>query len=176
VKIRGVKLAHFRGIEQLTWFPGPGINALVGPGDVGKTTVLDAIEMVLSPAPSWVASEHDYHRGDTSKPFRIDLLVGNLDADILRSWPVAPIWSWNSMKRTVQAAPDPILEAVVRIGVHGSEQLEISHFALDPSGGELALSPATRRKFGLSTLGSPAGGLPGAADVARVSALTQSRR
>ncbi|MGH9542808.1 MAG: AAA family ATPase [Terriglobales bacterium] len=48
--IRQITIHNFRSIRQLTWQPAPGLNCLVGHGDSGKSTVLDAIELVLSPA------------------------------------------------------------------------------------------------------------------------------
>jgi putative ATP-dependent endonuclease of OLD family len=156
MQLRGVKITRFRGIKELRWFPNPGMNALVGPGDVGKTTVLEAIAMVLSPAPAWVASEHDYYQGDTAIPFSVELVIGSLNDDVLRSWSVAPIWGWNATAHTLSANPEEVThEGVIRVGVQGSSELEVSHYATDPSGGELPFSVSTRRKFGLSTLGSP---------------------
>jgi len=36
-------IERFRGIETLIWYPEPGVNVILGGGDVGKTTILDAI-------------------------------------------------------------------------------------------------------------------------------------
>ncbi len=46
--IRQVRIERFRGIQSLVWAPGPGINGLIGPGDSGKSTILDAIDLLLS--------------------------------------------------------------------------------------------------------------------------------
>jgi putative ATP-dependent endonuclease of OLD family len=50
--IRRLTIDRFRGIEKLVWYPELGVNVLLGGGDVGKTTVLDAIALLLSPTPS----------------------------------------------------------------------------------------------------------------------------
>lgn len=47
--IRRLSITRFRGVSALTWRPGPGVNLILGGGDVGKTTILDAIGLVLSP-------------------------------------------------------------------------------------------------------------------------------
>jgi hypothetical protein len=57
VFIRRLRIRGFRGIADLAWFPEPGINCLVGPGDSGKSTVLAAIALLLSPAPGYSLSE-----------------------------------------------------------------------------------------------------------------------
>ncbi|WP_432763235.1 AAA family ATPase [Echinimonas agarilytica] len=45
--IRQVYIRNFRGIESLFWNPHPGLNCLIGPGDSGKSTILDAIDLCL---------------------------------------------------------------------------------------------------------------------------------
>jgi putative ATP-dependent endonuclease of OLD family len=72
MKIRSLTITNFRSVGGLTWVPGPGINVIVGPGDAGKTTVLDALALILSPNPSQAASELDYPNLDTSVPFVIE--------------------------------------------------------------------------------------------------------
>jgi putative ATP-dependent endonuclease of the OLD family len=46
-RIRRIIIANFRCIKQLTWVPSPGVNCLIGPGDSGKSTILDAIDYCL---------------------------------------------------------------------------------------------------------------------------------
>lgn len=40
-RIRKIGIEHFRSIRSLAWHPGPGINCLIGPGDSGKSTILE---------------------------------------------------------------------------------------------------------------------------------------
>src|SRR5262245_19870546 len=47
--IRLLRINRFRGIESLTWRPDHGLNIILGGGDVCKTTILEAIAMLLSP-------------------------------------------------------------------------------------------------------------------------------
>lgn len=49
--IRLLRINRFRGIEKLEWHPAPGLNIIVGPGDSCKSTILEAIGALLSPAP-----------------------------------------------------------------------------------------------------------------------------
>jgi len=46
-RIRKVEIRNFRSIRALDWLPSPGINCLIGPGDSGKSTILDAIDLCL---------------------------------------------------------------------------------------------------------------------------------
>lgn len=155
MQIRRVRIERYRGIKKLVWCPGPGINCLIGPGDSGKTTILDAIALVLSPAPGRVASEHDYHGGDVGAGFKVELLVGKLDEEVLSAWPAAPLWTWLSADERAQADPDPDGEGVLCLRAIGTDDLEVTHAAIDPSEGELPLSPSKRQVFGLSRISSP---------------------
>ena len=58
--IHQIRIERFRGIESLKWNPVAGMNVILGGGDVGKTTILDAIALLLSPSNSFVLSEADY--------------------------------------------------------------------------------------------------------------------
>lgn len=46
--IRKLIIQRFRGLETFDWRPAPGINVILGGGDVGKTTVLEAIALSAS--------------------------------------------------------------------------------------------------------------------------------
>ncbi len=48
-QIRRLNIQRFRGIELLTWKPSEGLNIILGGGDVGKSTILDAIGLLLYP-------------------------------------------------------------------------------------------------------------------------------
>lgn len=80
--VRHVSIQNFRGIASLEWFPNPGINAIIGPGDTGKSTVLEALDLVLGARRSSF-TDADFHKLDTSKPIIIDVTVGQLPKELL---------------------------------------------------------------------------------------------
>ena len=45
--IRKVEIRNFRSIKSLDWWPADGVNCLIGAGDAGKSSVLDAIDYCL---------------------------------------------------------------------------------------------------------------------------------
>jgi putative ATP-dependent endonuclease of the OLD family len=47
--IYALAIERFRGITTLQWKPSRGVNVILGGGDVGKTTILEAIALLLSP-------------------------------------------------------------------------------------------------------------------------------
>lgn len=77
MQIRHLRVENFRGTAALDWAPGAAFCCLIGPGDAGKSTILDAIEAALSSR--WqLFSEHDFSGGDTSKTVVIEVTVGEL--------------------------------------------------------------------------------------------------
>ncbi|CDN86151.1 ATP-dependent nuclease [Hydrogenophaga intermedia] len=77
MQIRHLRVENFRGTATLDWAPGDPFCCLIGPGDAGKSTVLDAVEAALSSR--WLFfGEHDFIGGDTAKTILIEVTVGEL--------------------------------------------------------------------------------------------------
>jgi putative ATP-dependent endonuclease of OLD family len=78
--IKNVKVRNFRGIQSADISLHPGLNFLIGPNNVGKSTILFAIDLVLNPNIQWwrrdVLSEVDFFRSRTEQPIEIELLIG----------------------------------------------------------------------------------------------------
>ena len=79
MRIRRIDITHFRGIQSLTWCPGDGINCLIGPGDGGKSTVLDAVDLCLGARRSAQFTDADFFEGDVASPIEIVVTIGGLD-------------------------------------------------------------------------------------------------
>lgn len=77
MQLRQLKINHFRGIALLDWTPSNQFCCLIGAGDTGKSTVLDAVEALLSSR--WFSfSESDFLSCDTSIPIVIEATIGEL--------------------------------------------------------------------------------------------------
>lgn len=84
-KIYSLKIQNFRGIQNLEYaFKDAGFICLIGRGDSGKSTILEAISMVLSP--SWNTSfyDTDFHNCNIDTPISIEVVVYNLPEKLLR--------------------------------------------------------------------------------------------
>jgi putative ATP-dependent endonuclease of OLD family len=81
-RVRKVEIGNFRAIRSLEWFPGSGINCLIGPGDSGKSTILDAIDLCLGARRTLSFCDDDFHRLDTNQTIRIAVTLGELDANL----------------------------------------------------------------------------------------------
>lgn len=77
MQIAKISIRNFRGIAELDWNTCAGICCLIGPGDAGKSTILDAVEAALSSR--WFSfSESDFHRCNTSSPLEVEVTVHEL--------------------------------------------------------------------------------------------------
>lgn len=62
---------HFRGIERFEQRFGNGITCIIGRGDSGKSTILDAIAYLFSQSWTIRLNDSDFYNCDTSKPIII---------------------------------------------------------------------------------------------------------
>jgi hypothetical protein len=83
VKLKQLLVRRFRGIRQLSWTIAGSTICLVGPGDSTKTTILDAIEWVLSPRWSLPSSDADFYGAVTADPILIEATVGEVPTALL---------------------------------------------------------------------------------------------
>ena len=83
-RVRHVRVENFRCIRYLDWFPARGINCLIGPGDSGKSSILDALDFCLVARRSLSITDADFYGLDVSKPITITVTLGELD-DSLKS-------------------------------------------------------------------------------------------
>lgn len=80
--IRHIEIQNFRSIKQLSWNPKPGLNCLIGPGDSGKSTVLDAIDLALGARRSYSFNDADFYQLDTTSPLIVTITVGELHDEL----------------------------------------------------------------------------------------------
>jgi putative ATP-dependent endonuclease of OLD family len=84
MRLRRLEISHFRGVHQLDWRHVGETAALVGPGDSGKSTILDAIERVLSPRWNLAFDDTDFWNLNTDEPIVIRATVTDLPAGFYR--------------------------------------------------------------------------------------------
>jgi hypothetical protein len=84
MQIRHLKIERFRGIKLLDWQSGREMICLLGPGDSTKTSIIEAVELTLSPRWDYAFDDSDFYDGDTNDPIVVTATVGQLP-DILRA-------------------------------------------------------------------------------------------
>lgn len=129
MQIRQLAIQNFRGICALDWKPGSPFCSLIGAGDSGKSTILDAVEAALSSR--WFSfTESDFLDCDTTKSIVIEATTGELSRNLksderlglyIRGWTAAgelrdepedddePVLT---VRLTVDATMEPVWELV----------------------------------------------------------------
>lgn len=153
--IRKVEIERFRGIESFSWRPDAGTNVLIGGGDVGKSTILDAIGLLLSPTTSVVLSEADYWRREYEREFVIRAVVSlspetRMSQQSRQYWP----WHWDGENAVQPSAEQEDQQAVFVFQARGTSGLEIFWEVVQPNGDLDSLPVGLRRNIGVVRLSS----------------------
>lgn len=77
-RVRRLKIRNFRSIQTLDWTPSNGVNCLVGPGDSGKSTILDAIDLCLGARRNVPFGDTDFFGLDVTRTIEIAVTLGAL--------------------------------------------------------------------------------------------------
>jgi hypothetical protein len=87
MKIRHVTVRNFRGIVALDWAVTADFVCLIGSGDSGKTTILDAISYALTSRWSLPINDADFYRGSPDLPIEIEITIVDPPAELLPEEP-----------------------------------------------------------------------------------------
>ncbi len=146
-----LKVQRFRGIRELSWRPTPGINCLIGPADIGKTTILSSIALLLSPRPPSPPSEYDYFERLFEDGFEIYGVLGGLSEEVMSSSGPLPLQGW--LAGSLQPLPDEGgAEPVLVCRVTGTPDFDVIHELIDANGDSRPFSVALRRRLGFIRL------------------------
>jgi putative ATP-dependent endonuclease of OLD family len=123
--IRKIEILNFRGIRSLTWLPSAGINCLIGPGDSGKSTVLDAIDLCLGARRNIQFSDADFFNLDVQQPISICLTIGTL-GDALKNIEIYGLFlrGFDPATGKVEDEPEKELETVLTLALTVQSDLE----------------------------------------------------
>lgn len=152
MNIRGIWIKRWMGLEAFEWQPSPGINCLIGPGDSGKSSLLAAISLLLSPRPANAASEFDYFKRRVSEGFEIRAALADFDPSISSAMRVPAFQGWKSGKLADLPDEDGA-EPVLVVRVRGTPELEVVHEIEYPSNEVAHFSVAARQKLLLARVG-----------------------
>lgn len=159
--IRRLKIERFRGIKSLCWMPDKGMNIILGGGDTGKSTVLEAIALLLSPTNTFTVTDSDYWRRKVDEEFCIEAVISFFNTDDISqqskmNWP----WEWdgqNLMQPDLNEGAEDISkkgnkDPVYVIRVRGTSDLELVYEIVQPNNDIERLSVGLRRAIGLVRL------------------------
>ncbi|RZL83558.1 MAG: DUF2813 domain-containing protein [Rhodococcus sp. (in: high G+C Gram-positive bacteria)] len=149
MRIRRLWIENFRGIRQLDWkLPtGQQLVALVGPGDSGKSTVLDAIHYLLGDRWNIPFTDTDFHNVDVQHPIVIRALLVDLPVALKKE---ATFGLWLSgADDSGEPHQDPAdgLEPALVVRLAVDADLEPRWSVVRTTGEEQNLTSAQRRAF-----------------------------
>jgi putative ATP-dependent endonuclease of OLD family len=126
-RIRAIEIDHFRGINELLWFPSPGLNCLVGPGDSGKSSILDAVDFCLGARRNIPFTDADFFGLDVEVPIEISVTIGDLDDDSknLEAYGMY-LRGFDALTAEIEEEPERELETVLTVKLTVASDLEPS--------------------------------------------------
>lgn len=150
MRIRRLTIERFRGLEHLQFHPGPR-TLIVGPNNASKSTVLEALDLLLHPGlgrPRPAPEEVDYFRRDPSNGFEIEAVLGDLTNPFLAEVH-QHLEGWRDAEPEVVAEPEVEgVEPVVRVRVRGTADFDLLHEFAKPESEGARFNPALRGRVG----------------------------
>lgn len=124
-QIRKLEVLNFRSIRTLSWFPTPSINCLVGPGDSGKSTILDAIDLCMGARRTIPFTDADFTDLAVDAPIEITITLGAL-SDRLKTLDAYGLFlrGFDAASGKIEDEPQAGLETVLCLGLTVGADLE----------------------------------------------------
>ncbi len=148
--IKQLTIERFRGIARLQFEPGPR-TLILGPNNSGKSTVLEALDLLLHPGigrPRPAPTEIDYFSRSTELGFAIEAVIGAL-SDSFAAEVREHLEGWKEIDKEIIPEPNGEgVEPVVRIRVRGTADFEILHEFVKPESEGARVSPRLRLQLG----------------------------
>ena len=124
MRVRRLQIERFRGIRSLDWRSISDTAALVGPGDSGKSTVLDALERVLSPRWNFPFDDSDFYDLKTDEAIVIRATVVDFPKALMKETKfglaLQVFDDRTGEARAPVGAPDEVYAMVIELRVDGS--------------------------------------------------------
>lgn len=158
-EIRQLHIKGFRGIANLKWNPHAGMNIILGGGDCGKSTILEALGLLFSPSGNRSLTESDFWNKKSEDGFSIEATMYVSDdfefsAGTKIYWP----WEWDGENPVLPAAEaDEVPEAqspVFKVAVSATSDYELSWEIIQPDDSREYFPVGLRRKIGMVELTS----------------------
>ncbi|HKO43729.1 MAG TPA: AAA family ATPase [Pyrinomonadaceae bacterium] len=136
------------------------MNIILGGGDVGKTTILDAIALLLHPTNTYPLSGADYWQRKVESEFVIEAVMSLSDVASISqasemNWP----WHWDGDRAVLPPETNPeeigntqLTDPVHCLRIRGTAELETAYEVVQPNLTITNFSVGLRRSIGLIRL------------------------
>lgn len=128
MRIRHISVANFRGIRRLSWaVPAKSLVCLIGRGDSGKSTVLEAMRRLFHPQWNLSFDDADFYECNPENPITIEAVLGAIPDEFRDLDHYGQSLSgWNEATRQWLSEPAEDLEDVLRVRLKVGNELEPS--------------------------------------------------
>mgnify|MGYP000854976705 CR=1 FL=1 len=150
--VRKLKIANFRGIEQLEWaIPADKkLICIIGAGDSGKTTVLDALDWLLGDRWNLPISFADFK--DESKPIVVTAALSQIPNELLSIGFCGLCLRGISEDGDIASEPFDGFEQCLVVELSIGIDFEPTWSIICPDGSPIPFKASIRRKLGVSKL------------------------
>jgi len=124
-RIRKIEIQNFRAIKELVWLPSAGINCLIGPGDSGKSSMLNAIDSCVGARRNIQFTDADFHGLDVDQPIQISVTISDLD-DALKNMDAYGLYvrGFDAESGEIEDEPEKDAETVLTVRLTVAGDLE----------------------------------------------------
>lgn len=155
MNVKHVSISRFRGIRHLDWAVSGTTVCLIGPGDSTKSTVLDAIELALTPRWNVTLTDSDFYMGMCDEPLEIVVTLGELPNQLLSDDKFGLHLRGWSQESGLHDEPQDSDELVISIRFRADKSLEPAWTVVtDRTPDGCPISSRDREKFGVVRLTS----------------------
>lgn len=147
--IRRLSIVNFRGIKKLDWMlpAGQRLITLIGPGDCGKSTILEAIHLLLGDRWSVSFSDVDFHGVDTAMPIQINSVITDVPDSLLKDNTFGLWQSGLDDSGRVHQEPEEGLEPCLLVRLTVDESLEPKCEVVRADDQARSITSSQRREF-----------------------------
>jgi putative ATP-dependent endonuclease of OLD family len=155
MRLRRLEIENFRGVRSLDWRRVADTTALVGPGDSTKSTILEAIERVLSPKWNISFDDTDFWDLDATKVIQIRATLTNLAPSFYRDTKFGLVLHAFDATQgmATKAIGDEGEEYALVVELRVDARLEPTWSVVDADGAKHAFSARDREALGMVRVG-----------------------
>ncbi|WP_030014516.1 ATP-dependent nuclease [Curtobacterium sp. S6] len=149
MRIRQFSIENFRGIKKLDWIlpVGQRLITLIGPGDSGKSSILEAIYLLLGDRWSVSFSDVDFYGVDPSDPIRIQAVLTDVPAPLLKDNTFGFWQSGLAVDGQIHQEPEDGRELCLVVRLTVDESLEPLWEVVRANGDGRNITSSQRREF-----------------------------
>lgn len=149
MRIRQLFVENFRGIKNLKWTlpDSQRLITLIGPGDSGKSTILEAIHLLLGERWNVSFSDVDFYGVDPSRPIKIVAVLTDIPTSLLRDKSFGFWQSGLEANGQIHQEPEDGLVPCLIVRLTVDDSLEPQWEVVRADGNARSVTSSQRREF-----------------------------